>query len=141
MSVGIDRLRKLHEAATPGPWVWRMEQTDRPLVEGPWGRPGEYLFIAGRGSYDRADGYGMAHTDARLVAEMRNALPVLLDELAATRARLAAAETALANVGIAPQYPLVRCYECGGTGVLEVEPIRPTDWRDELDAPDEEAGE
>ena len=77
-----DALRKLEQAATPGPWksspgvVWAVEMYGSP--EDPeW----QQVKVADTGE------------DAAFIAAARNALPRLLDELAEMRAKLEAMET------------------------------------------------
>lgn len=77
----IERLRKLEAAATPGEWLpFRAEYWNGAQYAyqgaGPrqWGEP------------------GTANADAQLIAEMRNALPQLLDRLEKLEAVTEAAE-------------------------------------------------
>lgn len=69
-----DELRKLHEAATPGPWnnsQWTSPSSNCVVAQIPCSRP---IYAAGdRGIFSFAD--------SCLIAEARNALPKLLDDL------------------------------------------------------------
>jgi hypothetical protein len=70
MRPDLEELRRLHEAATPGPWEARDNRSGNPTV-GQVGRAGNVTpWIADL-------------DDARFIAAARNALPWLLDEIAA----------------------------------------------------------
>lgn len=79
----LDRLRQLHEQASPGPWGWVIRQ----------GLCGEYTSRIMRGPQTIiGDGYGALdgakEEDLDLLVEARNALPALLDEISRLQAEL-----------------------------------------------------
>lgn len=90
MSINLAQLRRLHEAATPGPWVMSEAEWDctffcdapdehdcakspdcAPLNSA---SPDPRLFKLDMGDY-----FGMDNADSEFIAAMRNAFPELLD--------------------------------------------------------------
>jgi hypothetical protein len=89
MEPDTERLRELLDKATPGPWA---------RVRSIWLEPGDDStndIIAGHVSI----GEGVPEADAKLIAELRNQAPALLDALAAAEARADEAE-AEADMGL-----------------------------------------
>jgi hypothetical protein len=96
----LTELRRLHEAATPGPWAWEMTgdkdnswgvgiivDDDENLITGR-NEPGENLLVE---SVCEAGADGNP-ADAELIVAMRNALPGLLAEVERLRAAAPASE-------------------------------------------------
>ena len=77
--IDTEALRRLADAATPGPW---------PLLGG-----GEY--VGGVGLLVAPDDGGVSPANAAFIAAARTAIPALLDENAALRARIKAVEDVL----------------------------------------------
>lgn len=78
MTLDIDRLRQLEAEATPGPWE----------ADGAGIGHGERWIAHGNVRYPSE---ATAEADAEFIAEARNALPELLDELETLRAKVALA--------------------------------------------------
>jgi hypothetical protein len=97
VSVDVKRLRELEAKATPGPWELRRDDDEGGYITYDIGVGGLTIARVPEDTRDD-DEIKMAAHDARLVADMRNALPALLDELESLRFRLSIAESLLAVV-------------------------------------------
>jgi hypothetical protein len=75
-AIDIDRLRELHDKATPGPWT-RRSNIGRPDIV----QIGAYYWQTNSLMTD-----SQPVSDARFIAEVHEALPALLDELERLRA-------------------------------------------------------
>ena len=88
-AVDVEGLRTLLEKAAKGPW--RVGPVDDTVVTGP-----DHLEIAAiDGDYNDPDLWPVMEANAALIVAARNALPALLDENAALRARCDALAGAL----------------------------------------------
>lgn len=72
-----DDLRKLHEAATPGPWL---TQDERDGMYAVWTRQ-PHIGTLALCQYEDINGEFPAKDNAALIVAMRNALPDLLDTI------------------------------------------------------------
>ncbi len=72
--VDLDALTRLHEAATPGPWVARRDNPRKYAPLGIWGEGRRLIAM-----------YGDDGREANLIVAARNALPDLLRELREAR--------------------------------------------------------
>lgn len=86
--IDIPTLRRLHEAATPGPWRGdRLDGTVKyQILGGPEGDEEVSVCSGDNGNNALGGPYGFhSDHDEALVMALRNALPALLDELEALR--------------------------------------------------------
>ena len=92
MSTIIERLRALHEKATPGPWI----DYGGDIVQATMGSTGEGpldYYGDGKDVYEAGmEGLPISAANQALFIAMRNALPALLDRIVAAEVHIAAIE-------------------------------------------------
>lgn len=93
----INRLRELDRVASPAPWeAWGCGENMQTSIEHPMG---DVLERGERGhGHMREDITWLRESDADLITETRNALPVLLTEIDRLTTRLSIAEARLGRV-------------------------------------------
>lgn len=85
MTYDLDELERLEKLATPGPWSTAPDDDNRSRSQGVWAGPGgpwdEPIIKTDSGVYPPDQ------VDADLIVAARNALPALIRDLRAARAR------------------------------------------------------
>lgn len=75
MAMDIDKLKKLADAATPGPWCWGMRYVAQPAKEN------GYRFIAQHPMAETAVEGEQWEADAAFIAASREMIPALIEEV------------------------------------------------------------